>query len=366
MRLRSQSRFEPSSTLLPRCAVYAAAMSMRRHVITSALAAAILTPPIVTGCGKDSGKEPESSEQAPKPADKTPAPQQPATPADPARELGRKLNHFIKCTNTLSGKLYYWRQRYHLWANTDANKPPTLKDRGNIGVDAIDAKVCFDALASVPAKPDTPKLTAAGKQYEAQVRSLVPVLNELHTYYEKQRHRLDNMKLGAERHPKVVNGFAAFAAADRALRTEVARIADELQAGRLAKLKAKGENFWYYRALVLHRAKQVVREVARLRTPAELDLKAFDTRRPTLLAAHKALAGTLDSNEAKSWRQTKRFTDKLQAFLDQLDFLRAWATKTMKPQGSEAFLIKHNKLDYIRGYPASVVRAYNHMIDVMN
>lgn len=288
----------------------------------------------------------------------------------PGYALGQKLNHYIECTNNLSSSIDRSASRYFSWAGDKAKKPPSRRTRRVYGLYKIHTtqlQRCNKALNTVPASPDTPALTAAGKEYQAAVKKVVPLVGTAYAYYQSKGYKKDGMKMAAKYHPQLVDAFMTFRAANRKLRGEVGKIADNLEAQRLARMKAKGENFWYYRDLTMHMAKKVVRLVSPINDPKKLDTKKFNELRPEVIKTLKIFGGLSKSDpDARRWRHLRNFIGALQAYVVQLDWLYARATGKKRYSSTEKFHLKTNHPENIKGHPAAVVKAYNKMIAIKN
>lgn len=288
----------------------------------------------------------------------------------PGYAMGQKLNHYIACTNHLSSAISRSASRYYSWAGSNPKKPPSRHTRRVYGLyklNTIDITRCKKAMDTMPAAPDTPKLSAAGKAYEAAARGVLPLMGQAYNYYHGNGYKKDHMKMGSTMHPKLVNAFHAFHDADKNLRNEVGRVGDKLEEDRMARMKANGEDFRYYKALTLHVAKKMVRLVSPLNKPKQLDVKAFDALHPEVIKTFKIFGGLRQSDpEARKWRQLNNFVGALQRYAVQLEWLYARATGKKRYTHTEKFHLKTKHPENVKGHPAAVVAAYNKMIAVVN
>ncbi len=288
----------------------------------------------------------------------------------PGYAMGKKLNHYIQCTNHLSPQITRSATRYYSWAKANPKKPPTKRTRivyGLYSVNSTQLQRCNKALNTVPAAPETPGLTAAGAKYQEAVKAAIPLIGSAYAYYSKKGYKADGMKMAAKYHPQLLKAFKDFNAADKGLRNEVGKIGDQLEAAKLARMKAKGENFWYYRALTLHQAKKMIRLVTPINSPKQLNVKEFDKLKPELIKTLKIFGGLRKSDpDARRWRHLNNFIRALQTYAVQLDALYSRATKKVKYTHTEKFHLKTKTAYNIKGHPEAVVKSYNKMIDVIN
>jgi len=290
--------------------------------------------------------------------------------SQPGYAMGKKVGHYIQCTNHLSAAVSRTARRYHAWAKDNPKRPPTKRTKivyGLYQINSTQLQKCNKAIATVPAAPDTPKLTAAGVEYQKAVKVVIPLVGSVYAYYKNKGHKKDGFKMAAKYHPQLLSAFKNFRSADKALRKEIDQISDGLEAARLARMKAKGENFWYYKALTQYQSKQMVRLVSPLDSPKGLDTKAFDKLKPGFIKTLKIFGALRKSDpEARRWRHLNNFIRALQNYAVQLDAIYTRATKKIKYTSTEKFNLKTKQAQRVKGHPAAVVDAYNKMIDVLN
>lgn len=160
----------------------------------------------------------------------------PAPAVDAAAQArDQKLRAAIACINGLSANVDRAREGYA--RTVPAATGPTAAMTVYVGRVAFeDCPPALEAAAALtPADPD---LDAAASAYVAAVTSLVPIVNDASDYYAEKRNHDDGAAKGKELHPRLIDGFARFAAADEALRKVVAarnRARKEAHLAELAK-----------------------------------------------------------------------------------------------------------------------------------
>jgi hypothetical protein len=174
--------------------------------------------------------------------------------------LGEKLNAYIDCINSVSGRVHDSERRYFSWA--DEKKGPTGKERNIYGLYSIsDPTSCVNGVTKAKtAKPSLPKLEEAGAAYTAAASKAFPLLKEANDYYNQKNYQDDKMAKGKELHPKLVALFDEFDKADTAMRAEVHTLNRQLKERTLANLeKTEGKKIPYLHSHLMLLAEDVVK-----------------------------------------------------------------------------------------------------------
>jgi hypothetical protein len=190
--------------------------------------------------------------------------------------LTEKLNAYVGCINRLSERSFDSRKRYFSWVGKNG---PTGRERIIYGTYTIyDTSDCKKNVEKANAlEPRDPELEAAATAYVEAVTRLEPLLKEADDYYKQEDYKDDRMAKGRALHPKLVAAWDGFAAADKALRSEVEAINARRALRRLAQIEEKeGRKARYHVEAMMIQAKRVMR--------------ANDGAKPDLAAITKAIA----------------------------------------------------------------------------
>jgi hypothetical protein len=170
-----------------------------------------------------------------------PTPPNPAaeSPADQAE--GAKLSAAIECLNRHSGNIFEVRDAYLASVDpatgSSRGKKPTLP--GLYGTEPCQRGV-KEAAAVTPA---IPALDSASATYVAALDTVVKAYEELTGYYQKGDYLDDKGKKAETLHPKVVEAFKGFAAANKELSSQVRMMNRKRTEAKLAaREKAEGRN----------------------------------------------------------------------------------------------------------------------------
>jgi predicted Ser/Thr protein kinase len=129
------------------------------------------------------------------------------------------LGLYAACLNQAAYRVRASWTSYVYWADPVAG--PTGKERRIDGIVAVDdyaAGVCVDHLERALGAESTGPLADATRAYQSAFAALVPVVAAAHTYYAHADHEDDDFARGKTLHRELVAAFAAWDAADRALR----------------------------------------------------------------------------------------------------------------------------------------------------
>src|SRR3954452_1202864 len=213
-----------------------------------------------------------------------------ASPAAAQTPSGvEKLNAYIGCINRLSSRSYDSRSRYFSWA---ARSGPTGRERIIYGTYTIyDTSDCRKNVEKANGlEPHDAALEAAASAYADAVSKLEPLLKEADDYYQQENYKDDKMAKGKALHPRLVDAWDAFAAADGKLREGVEAINDKAALVKLAEIEQKeGKKTRYYVEATMIDAKRV--------------LRAENADKPDIAAIGKAVADletTIKAAEAAS------------------------------------------------------------------
>ncbi len=222
----------------------------------------------LAGCSSSGEKDtdtkdtPQVEEQATKEGDedKTEATSEASGSSDSLAQSDEKLLAYVDCINGHSNRALSSYDRYLSWANEATG--PTGAEKNIYGLYTLTGattKCVAGIKASNALKPSYPALEQAAGSYSTALTKLEPLLEEANEYYTEQNYKDDAMAKGKELHPKLMEAFKAFEAADGTLRTELEKIQDELDVKRLTELeKTEGKKYAYLSTNSMIMAKKVI------------------------------------------------------------------------------------------------------------
>ncbi len=156
---------------------------------------------------------------------------------DPETSLIKKVDPIVvKCLNAFSSRVRDSERRYYSWV--DYKNGITGKERTVYGLYEISGNTadCSSAITKSNALgPKNPALEAAALEYGSALVQVVPVVNEAHKYYDRDKHKDDKLARGKELHPKLKEAFDRFIKADNVLAEEVDKVQDVIDKAKLAK-----------------------------------------------------------------------------------------------------------------------------------
>lgn len=174
--------------------------------------------------------------------------------------LSDKLQPYIKCINSLSGRSFSSQDRYFSWAGNEAE--PNTKAKVIYGLYTIsDSADCAKGVEEAnAAEPHNVDLEAAGTAYAKAAQVLEPLLKSADDYYEQENYKDDKFAKAKEMHPQLLAAYDEFGKADSGLRAVVQKINDDIQLANLAEIeKTEGRNAHFLVEALMLKAKTVVR-----------------------------------------------------------------------------------------------------------
>ncbi len=261
---------------------------------------------------------------------------------------GQKLSAAIECLNRHSGRVYEARDKY--LADVDAatgsarGKKPLMM--GLYGTDACAREVRKAAVV----KPAVPALDAASVGYVSALEGLVKAYEELDGYYEKGEHIDDKGKKAATLHPKVMEAFKSFAAADKQLSTTVKTMNRKRRETKIAAREAaEGRNL----AVIMDRMMLEAETLVSMPSSPDVAPAALDTQ----IAAYGKLVDEVDAyagahkDETSKWGSLANIKNYDKAFLAAAKVVARKRHDKKEPNDSEL---------------EAISRQYNSLVDNYN
>ena len=290
-----------------------------------------------------------------------------------AEALGEKTDPYIVCLNTFSRDVFQGRNSY--LDSFDAEKGPVDKDlkKGRLyGPRKLqDPKACLEGVAAAAKRePRLPKLEAAGQAYVAALQKLIPIYQELDTYFDREDYKDDALAKVKGRHAELMAAWKAFGEADHALGEEVDAAEDQVQVAKLAELeKSEGKKLRWLHTRLIATAKKVLRAGGLASDPSQVDaakLQAavgeYETHLSELKAYTTAHKEEVDNQVMAYWR----IDSPAEEVLKTGKAVMRRARDKVKFSSGERMTIEANNAESVDGHPASLIRAYNSLIEASN
>jgi hypothetical protein len=289
---------------------------------------------------------------------------------NPDRAISQKLGGYIKCVNGLAAGVRRSAKRYFSWAGSNPKKPPKKKTRivyGTYQIQKHQIDSCKKALATIPAQPATPELTAAGEKFLAASNELIPLVANAYSYYNSKGYKGDKLAKGRAMHPKLTVAYKKALDAADAMHSRVTKINDQIQERRLARIeKEQGRNINFLNALTMMLAKKLVR-MASVDKIKDIPKEPFEKAMVRYAAAIKEMTKYIKSNgaEAKRWSGLSMYRMRMQGYVKQILALHDRRRGKRKWSTGDKMMMKRNP-QMVDGHPAKVVQAYNDMVNASN
>jgi hypothetical protein len=321
----------------------------------SVAALVLIAVALAPGCKKKdkAGADNEATEQAaPKPTKVTES---------------EKTNTYIECSNKFVSRAYQAKERYLSWV--DPKKGPTGKE-SVMGTYALNGDVAQDCRAKIDriaaSEPRMPELEAAGEALTASLEVLAPLLADAAKYYDgKQAYKEDKMKHGAELHPKLMAAFDAFTKADEQMGVQLDAIEDKNLDKQLADMKNAPDRVPYLITNVIATGKKLVRAISGADGLEDIDLAVVEPAYATFEAAAVELVEYTKANKVESKIVDFARGPAPKFAFQTLDMINRKKNKTKWTSGDKV-MIEGGNPSMVEGHPASVVAAYNDMIEASN
>lgn len=224
----------------------------------------------------------------------------------PDDKLGTKLDPYIGCINSSTGSVRRAADRYADWVDKD--KGVTGTEKNVYGIFEIgDQSTCIDGVKkSADLEPDDPALEAAASEYVVALQAAITVVDEAYKYYDEKNYEDDKFAKAKELHPKLVEAFDKFEAADKKFRDLVVVQNDALLERELERIeKEQGQKLRWQHAKLMNVAKKLMEATdAQITETGELTLdtakfdpafESFEKQLDALVAYTKANKAETDS-----------------------------------------------------------------------
>jgi len=181
---------------------------------------------------------------------------------DGQQALTGKLNAYIECYNRVDADLHRGAEQYTRWIKDPAAGPTGNEERvyGPNVLSDYDMKPCDAPLTeAAAAKPALPALDKAALAYQSALKTLAPISQQVHDYYDRQDHEDDQFAKGKQLHAPLMEALSAFNTASETFSDELEAQNDAAQREQLKALEqAEGRTREFYRLSMMLQAKEIV------------------------------------------------------------------------------------------------------------
>ena len=288
---------------------------------------------------------------------------------NPDQQLGAKLDSYLPCINQVSGRVMDSRQRYASWLD-DVEQGPTGKERVVYNLyPLVDSTLeqCKQGLtAAREKKPDLADLDKAGKDYEAALTKVAPLIKDAHDYYDQKKYLDDKFAKAKEMHKPLWSAFTAFAKANDALHSAYEAQADGLAERELKRIeKDEGKKLHYWTRKLMLDAKALVR-AADVKDLDELDAAKFGAQVDAFEAVVKSTDDYATGHAAEKKTTYSRFISSAKDFLKSCRALHRRVRDKTPWSFSDKHSMSNGMAEHIEGHPANVLKTYNDLVSASN
>ncbi len=286
-------------------------------------------------------------------------------PVGAKRAATARLDASIDCINGNGKDIRDRHGRYLEWV-ARAGKPDVSRGVPYLGLSEMN---CVEELAAAIAMtPADSGIDDVARRYLTALEAAVPVLRVAHEYYDQKRYQDDGLARGLELHPKLLEVFEAFAAADNALHAEVSvrnRARKETRLAELEQAEGKTLRWRVQRALLL------AEDLVLLTAPGfeQLDRAAYG-------AMTDAVDGHLGEMSNYAAAHPDEIVDELSSYSSVESALKDYLKTALalkrrlrdnKPYTQhEVEMTAQQFLHGVEGSVPAVVKEYNDMINAVN
>lgn len=175
--------------------------------------------------------------------------------------IRNKLNVYVAMINGYSLRAHDSLRRYLSWVNPETG--PTGKERYilyglyTIADPSNDIKNTRQIASQAPA---VVTLDNSALQYADAVEVLYPLLNQADEYYTQEDYKDDNAQKGRQLHPDLMAGFERLVRSDRALRSALESVMEQLELQEINAFKQNNDMFSYWMRYSMLQAKEIMKE----------------------------------------------------------------------------------------------------------
>ena len=289
-----------------------------------------------------------------------------AASSDDLDALASKLENYVDCYNRVDGDVHKSIDRYGSWVK-DMKAGPSGRETvvyGLYTVGADDIAKCKTTFAdAASAAPKLAELDAAGGRYVEALAAVGALIDDTHTYYDRENYKDDGFAKAKTMHGPLVAGFDAFDAASDAFSAALERENDAMLNARLAQIeKSEGKHAAYFQLAVMNRAKSLVGAMQ----GDEFDVaKAADALARYETIADEAIAYAKGGGQVPMmWSSFASETEDFRK--DAKSRLRRVRDKEPYDQGERMLMSNGSGGWMVEGSPDQLIRSYNELVESSN
>ncbi len=292
------------------------------------------------------------------------------SPDDPTKSAGsespsallvKKSNLYISdCFNKYATSVASSHTRYISWVK-DPKAGPTGKENIVYGLYQINGDG-NDCAASVEKaremEPSMPEIEAAADQFVVALKDILPKVEDIYGYYDKDDYKDDNFARGKAAHAELIASFENFEKVNKTFGTEIDKLEDNVAQMQLDEFKDDTSKAYQYESVNFSiKAKKIMVYVRE----NEYSAMKADDMQPMIEEAETALASVKD---AKKSSMSSIFTGQADGFIKAAKELMR-RIRDKKPFDSfERGQLGRTGGWMVDGSPDQVVYAYNQMISM--
>jgi hypothetical protein len=282
-----------------------------------------------------------------------------------AAALGAKLQPYIACLNRHSQRVLMSMDRYLRWA--DKKTGPKNMQKASLGLYSIyDTTDCAKGVnTATQANPRHNALEKSGSDYVQALQTLEPLLKTADQYYSQGDFKDDKLAKGKQMHPGLVAGFDAFATADKALRSVVEGVSDEVSNAELAAIEKTEGRKSRYLTLVLMKNAKVLVNAEKVEDLKSLDVADVTRKIGEFETSIQALEDYIAAN--KQERTNTMVVSSARTLLASTKgLMRRARDKVPYSTGDKMFLGKADTAWMVSDSPGKVIHDYNALVQRFN
>jgi hypothetical protein len=280
-------------------------------------------------------------------------------------KASKKIDFYIECVNNFSQRAFASHDYY--LTNIDPAVGP-VGGEPHIGIHTFPLELsrCTDAIKNAKNIDAEEQLNEPADAYAVALEELAPLLEEADKYYSQEDFKDDNYAKGKELHPKLMDAFDKFEAADTALKEKMDVVQKRLTEERLKAMEESGDKLGYLHTKLMKEAEELV-TLGSVPTYTDVDL---DTYNPALDAYEATLNelntyATANKDEMSGLTNFSFFQSAADDFLTSAkQLMRRKRDNTPYDTGEQ--MLGGDNSEMVDGSPADVVDTYNDLVDQSN
>ncbi len=276
--------------------------------------------------------------------------------------LIEKLNAYVDCTNNHSGNVLNNFDHYLSWVDPELGPSADQTIYGLFEL-YYDSSDCIEAIEAANEIDVENQVNEVAEAYADALETVVPLIEEAYTYYDRENYLDDDMAQGRIMHGPLMEAFMAMEENHYALLEAMDPLEKRVDDYLLEEYKKSGDIFSYNLQKVMMGAEDLI-DLGNVSTYGEVDLEAFTTALDAYEANLNELRDYAGENQEELEAEYFSF-DSMDSALE--DYLIA-ATQLMRrvrdntPYSSSELSLGGDNSNLVDGSPAKLVEEYNNVI----